>query len=144
MANTSVTGRPYVDKKLGAMLSATLSGLGSGNWYVYLVFDRRGFLRYAGQSGALFSRFTQHKAAGRLGESAQQQRDDWVGVAAIACGNVTQARATERKLIHAFHPPDNRKCETPGCRHYLDGLGFIPASRGAVNKALRTRGIVFR
>lgn len=148
MASASVTGapsnRPYVDRKLSAMLSGTFAGRRWDSWYVYLVFDRNQLLRYAGQTGALFSRFSQHRTAGRLGNPARHQGDDWADVMAIGCRNEIQVKAFERKLIHGFHPPDNKKCELPGCRHYLDGGEFYAASRGAVNKFLRGRGIEVR
>jgi len=145
VASPSVTGapsnRPRVDRKLSAMISSTLCDKRWGSWYVYLVFDRRQVLRYAGQTGSLFSRLTQHRAAGRLGDPAFHQGDDWNDVMAIGCRNEIQVKAFERRLIHGFHPPDNKKCEQPGCRHYLDGDEFFAATRAAVNRYLRGRGI---
>jgi hypothetical protein len=149
MASTSVGGgspvnKPYVDRKLSTILSATLTGKRSGTWYVYLAFDRRQYLRYVGQTGTLLSRLSQHRANGRLGDAAYQQGGDWADMVAVSCRGDVQVKALERKLIHGFHPPDNRKCEMPGCRYYLDGLPSILASRAAVNKNLRGRGIEVR
>jgi hypothetical protein len=136
-----VANKAYVDQKLSAMLSATLFGGHWDRWFVYVVFDRRQYLRYVGQSGTLFSRFSQHKSGGRLGERGRQQPTDWAEVIVICCWNEIQVRAQERKLIHRFHPPDNRKCEVPGCRHYLDGAQAEAVNRTTVNKELRTRKI---
>lgn len=133
--------KPYIDRKLSAALTATLCGQRWDTWYVYLAFDRRQCLRYVGQTGVVFSRLAQHRAAGRPGNPEHQRGEDWVSIAAVACRSDVQVKAQERRLIHGFHPPDNRKCETPGCRYYLDGLEVVVASRAAVNKCLRGLGI---
>lgn len=136
--------KPYVDRKLGALLSMAMFGRRWDSYYVYLTFDRRQLLRYVGQTGSLFDRFSQHRSAGRMGIPAFQQGGDWADLMAIWCWNDLQARAVERRLIHKFHPPDNRRCEVKGCRHYLDGTEIVPADRAAVNLVLRARHIDVR
>jgi len=147
MARPSITAgqqaqKPYVDRKLSAMLTAMLGDRRGGKWYVYLAYDRCQTLRYVGQSGILIGRLSQHKTSGRLGDPAYQQANDWADLVAISCWNAVQVQACERSLIHLFHPPDNKKCERPGCRHYLDGNGSAPVNRRTVTKNLRGLSIV--